>query len=65
MYFSSDHFNIYISIFKYTLVFITQSVNKFVACFAVFMAEFTVVHMGENSFSYILQFDLKHNDQTD
>ena len=48
MHFSSDNFNFSRSIFKYTLILITECVNKFVVYSDVLADELSVVHMGSN-----------------
>ena len=54
MYFSLDHFHFSIYIFKYTLVFITECVNKFVIYLAVLVAKLAVVQMEANGLLVIV-----------
>ena len=54
MYFSSAHFHSSISLFKYTLIFVTMFVNKFIVYFSVLEAELAVVYMESDSFLIIV-----------
>ena len=48
MYFALAHFNLFGSIFKYNLIFITQNDNKSVINLTVSVDDFAVVHVQSN-----------------
>ena len=54
MYFASSRLHFSVSIFKYTPVFITYGVNKFVVHFTVFVAEFTFIHVEANGLLLVI-----------
>ena len=48
MYFNSDHYHFSRFILKYTLIFTTECVNKFVIYFYVLVSELAVIHTESN-----------------